>query len=230
MGKFNKLSKEKAKSYQQKVRSIKKLQEKSFIPSSKEEIKKLKEEFNLQNYFNILDKIWVEEGYKFSFEYYKEHLGSEPILVTYPEGNPPDNESLKLNSDKYLEHIQLDGTPESYLQYIILKIIGGQFALGWHANYNDTEIIFTSKNVSEIINNVAKKYNSFEPEAKEKALTIDPLPEFKIEKNHVSLKITLFSKWGGFIKKTYHIESTPPNKIEEIGKRTLVEYHCGINY
>ena len=148
MGKFNKLSKEKAKSYQQKVRSIKKLQEKSFIPSSKEEIKKLKEDFNLQDYFTILDKIWVEEGYKFSFEYYKEHLGSEPILVTYPEGNPPDNESLTLNSDKYLEHIQLDGTPESYLQYIILKIIGGQFALRWHANYNDTEIIFTSKKIS----------------------------------------------------------------------------------
>jgi len=227
LNKVKKLSKGKAELYQQKVSFIKKMQERTRCPSSKEELTKLKEVFDLNDYFYYLDRIWVEDGYCFSFDYYKEHMGSEPILVIYPKDEIPDIRSLELRSNKYLEHIQLDGTLESYLQYTILKIIGGQFALGWHANYNDTEIVLTTKKISEIIKKVN---NNFDTEEKEKALAIDPLPEFIIEKNQVSVKIILFSKWGGFTEKTYQIEITAPNNIKAIEERELAQYHCGYLY
>ena len=55
-------------------------------------------------------------------------------------------DSYNLNSknirDSYLTHVLTDDTPESYFEFITLYIIGEQFYLFWHVNYNDCIIIY----------------------------------------------------------------------------------------
>ena len=100
----------------------------------------------------------MEKGYEIRYKYQIAHLGSEPIIIAYKTENNitnDDNDYKGCNSyERFLKHVKLDKTPDSFFQYIILKIMASQFALGWHANYNDAEIVCTQEAIKKTLNNL----------------------------------------------------------------------------
>jgi len=51
----------------------------------------------------------------------------------------------------YLKSIVPDSSKEGYFEFIALSIIGNQFCLDWHANYNDYRIICTKDELNKVI-------------------------------------------------------------------------------
>lgn len=222
-----------AKKYQKLVEDLKNYQDNSFVPDNEEDFKRLKETIKVDKYFDLLPNISVEQGWKFDYGYHKDQYGGAPRIFAYKECDekelarnkylPPDK------GDHYLKHISLDGSADSFLQYIILRLLGEQFALFWHSLYNDKEIVFTQNAVEEILNRDNDKIN-FDKKFIEAAKKIKPNPYVKIDIEKVLVRIVIFTKWGGFIEHNYQINKSSPHEITNKEEKTLVEYRCGIRY
>ena len=71
-------------------------------------------------------------------------LLTRPKLTCQPLGETP----------SYLDYVQTDDTPESYFQLAVLSMMGSQFYLYWHANYNDSQIICDKVDVTDIVSSL----------------------------------------------------------------------------
>jgi len=116
-------------------------------------------DFDPNSYFEILKHISMEPGYTLDYVYFSTLMGAEPILYARKTDQKPfqsTNEFYEAtgedrNENRYLEHVRTDGTPQGFLEYVILAIHGEQFYLYWHANYNDLQVVCTPAGVNEII-------------------------------------------------------------------------------
>lgn len=222
----------KGEKYQKKIYEIKKHQEKAFVPKDEEEINKLKDIFQVKKYFEILENVYMEDGWEIGYEYKRARLGSEPIVVAYKSennltGEDKDEYNKGNNYERFLKHVKLDKTPDSYFQYIMLKVMASQFALGWHANYNDGEIVCTNSMINNILARTDDLYH-FDDDTIKKAKAIEPQPYVEIDKEKAIIRTIIFSKWSGFVELKYHLDKKFPHKIIEIEKENLVEYNCGL--
>ncbi len=217
--------------YQRKIYEIKKYQKKAFVPKNEAEINKLKDFFQVKKYFEILENVYMEDGWEIGYKYKRARLGSEPIIIAYKTGNniteKDDDYKKSSRHERFLKHVKLDKTPDSYFQYIILKIMASQFALGWHANYNDGEIVCTKAMINNILERTDHLYH-FDDDTIKKAKAIDPQTYVELNNEKAIVRTIIFSKWSGFVELKYRVDKEFPHKIIEIEKENLVEYNCGL--
>ena len=250
-------NKSQAKKAQSWINQIKTYQKK--VPELfNEDVNKSDSEFNIDHYFDILDRIELEKGWRVDYLYLQERLGGEPIIIAYPELKETEYKEIinKINDndlnykardydleniidtflnyedvDNYLNHIKLDGSEESYLQFVILAELGSQFALFWHALYNDKEFVCTSEKSEKIINKINRsdeEMDFMEDDIfDEKLKKIDFKPQINIRNDKTVVRMVFFTKWGGFIEAKYQVKKSFPHKIIERETETLIEYDCG---
>ena len=225
--------------------------------------KKFDSEFNINHYFDILEKIKLEEGWLADYLYFKDRLGGEPVIISYPQSKRKEYAEIikkmydkkleekrrngyseaediveqffnKDDVDNYLDHVKLDGSEESYLQFVILAALGSQFSLFWHALYNDKEFVCTSEKAEKIIkriNRSDKNMDFMQDELFDQQLgEIDFDPQITINKDKVTVRLVFFTKWGGFIEAKYQVKKDFPHKIIERETETLIDYDCGYVY
>jgi hypothetical protein len=253
-----------AKKVQNWIDQIKSYQKKA--PDLYEEnIIKSDSEFKIEHYFDILDNIELEKGWLVDYLYLQDRLGGEPIIIAYPDFKKTEYEKLiyKINAnetansaqaaelkniidafldyddvDNYLKHIKLDESEEAYLQFVILTELGSQFALFWHAAYNDKEFVCTPEKAEKIINRIGRQEEDintiendlFNQQTIEKVREINFEPEVMIRDDKAVVRLVFFTKWGGFIEAKYSVETTFPHKIIKRETTNLVEYDCGYVY
>jgi len=226
-----------------------------------ENVKKSDSEFKIDHYFDILDNLELEPGWLVDYLYLQQRLGGEPIIIAFPESkkreyqkiinkinynelysNTQDNDLDNIidnflnydDLDNYLDHLILDGSEESYFQFVILAKLGTQFALFWHALYNDGEFICTP----EVAEKIIKRMNSGKDEMDfmeddlfdEQLKNIDFEPKINIKEDKAVVRLVFFTKWGGFIEAKYIVKTIFPHKIIDKETETLIEYSCGYNY
>jgi len=96
-------------------------------------------EFDVMQYFRVLDHLSMQPGYVLDYVYRYDGMGGYPVLYVRPAGQPPYATEADLaaggDSTGYLDFVQTDDTPESYFQFVVLATMGSQFYLFWHANY-----------------------------------------------------------------------------------------------
>ena len=230
-----------------------------------ENIEKSDSEFNIYHYFDIMDYLKLEQEWLVDYLYMQQRLGGEPLIIAYPESkkleykkiidkinnNKPDSKAQEneleniirtfLNFDdvdNYLTHIRLEPGEESYLQFVILAELGSQFALFWHAAYNDKEFICTLEKAKKIIDRIGRQdkdinhieNNQFDQQTIEKVKEIYFEPEIDMSDDKVVVRLVFFTKWGGFIEAKYIVKKTFPHKIIKRETNNLVEYDCGYVY
>jgi hypothetical protein len=108
--------------------------------------------------------------------------------------------------------------------------MGAQFALFWHANYNDAEIVCTKKSIKDILQRNDKPFYHFDWDFKSCAKRIDPAPSVSLEAGKAIVRVVTFTKWGGFIEHKFHVSRQFPHKIINDDKKVLVYYDCGVMY
>lgn len=112
-------------------------------------------------FFSVLDHVSIKPGLVLDWVYYLDDYYGQPVIYARDEASPPYSSYSdyaggkgKWRADaryKYLDDIQTDGTPEGYFQFIVLKMMGDQFCLSWHSNYNDERIICSVSALDEAI-------------------------------------------------------------------------------
>lgn len=129
----------------------------------------------------------------------------------------------------YLTYVQTDDTEESYFQHAVLRIMGGQFYLWWHAAYNDHTVICNSSGLEKLF---AKNGSPFSvpAEIQGKAQLLDLAPKIELDKATATVRVVIFTSWGGFIEETYTISRASPHMIQDIKTKTLVKWNVNVTF
>ncbi len=190
-------------------------------------------EFDPNAYFDVFPHLSMEADYLLDFVYTYDFMSGSPTIFARRTDWPPFKSwaDVRPGMDNYLDHVQVDGTPEGYLQYAILSTTAEQFYLYWHAAYNDLEIICTQETVRNYVRAIQSgDYGeTFTGEARAQALSIEDVePSVTIGEQTVEVRIVTFTKWGGFYRLTFTINRSFPHFILDVQQELLAPYNCGI--
>jgi hypothetical protein len=205
-------------------------------------------DFDPNSYFSVFTHLQTTPGYVLDYIYFGDDLGGLPLLYarktnsvpfqSYEEflesfGEEVEGErsygELRHNYD-YLEKIQIDDTPESYFEYVILAVLGDQFYLSWHSLYNDLQILCDSSDLQTVNADMEGFGIEFPQDVKDRIEKINLSPAVVVGDNDVSLRLVIFSKWGGFFENMYTIKKNNPPQLSDTKFNTLIEYDCGISF
>ena len=193
-------------------------------------------EFNINEYFKVLTGLSMEEGYMLDWVYDYNGSGGQPIIYVRAESQKPyanyEEYAMDEQGGAFEEKIKINGTEEGFFEYVVLQVIGGQFYLFWHANYNDWKIVCDPAEIEAIIKERASPDfgRAAEPDFAEKAKKLDCKPVIEFKDDTATVSVLVFTKWGGFKRLTYTIKREYPHTIIDIQTKTLVEYNCGVMF
>lgn len=207
-------------------------------------------DFDVNSYFSVLDHLSMEPGYVLDYVYLADHLGGKPILYARPSDQTPyatyaefldavggveqPSYAVYEHADDYLQHVEIDGTADGYFQFVVLWIMGDQFYLFWHGEYNDATIVCDGRGLESVLEEV-EAFASEDPDTLEilrrRARRIDFKPTVDSQSDtEVEVRFVTFSKWGGFAELRYIISREFPHEIVDWEVKTLVEYDCGVSF
>lgn len=200
---------------------------------------------DIMEVFTILDHLSVQEGWQLDYGYCADGLGSFPVLYARQTNTEPlkDQQACEyvrkkieiarddISSD-YLQYITSDGSPLGYLQIVQLEIMGNQFYLGWHANYNDLTPLATRAAIEALIEDINSKNfgTPFTMGEIHSARRLNVEPEVEINANNVLLRFVTFTKWGGFEEQAVTLSLTEPFKITYAKPKQLLPYSCDVMF
>jgi hypothetical protein len=193
-------------------------------------------EFEVMQYFEVLNQLSMQPGYALDYVYHYDGMGGYPVLYAYPAGQPPyaTEADLEAAGEKtnYLDYVQTDDTPKSYFQFVLLALKGNQFYLDWHANYNDMQVICDKTDVNDIVASLNGSFGYRIPlGARVRATLLRGVePSVAIGEQTVEVRLVTFTKWGGFYLTTYTISQSSPHTIQDVQEKNLVPYECGIMF
>ncbi len=110
--------------------------------------------------------------------------------------------------------------------------MGEQFYLFWHAFYNDHEIIASQAALTNLVEQFAdtEHGDAFTSRQKRDALNIDPTPRVLIDEDGVSIRVIVFTKWGGFYEAIYDLSTEAPHQLVNLEMTNLVPYDIDIMF
>jgi hypothetical protein len=193
-------------------------------------------EFDVMQYFNVLDHLAMRPGYVLDYIYHFDGMGGLPIMYVRHASQPPYASESDLatagETSSYLDYIQIDDTPESYFQLALLSVMGSQFYLYWHANYNDSQIICARVDVPDVVTGLDGDFGypiSLIGRIRTAFLrNVGPFVELGVQSAKV--RLITFTRWGGFYQQIFTISRSSPNTIQGVQENNLVPYDCGVMY
>jgi hypothetical protein len=197
---------------------------------------KTADDFDVNEYFSVLDHLAMQEGYTLDYVYAYEFLGGRPILYARPSEQEPyqalaDFPRVEGDSQSgYLDRVVIDDTPEGYLQFVALDVMGEQFYLVWHANYNDYRILCDSTDVEDILDSDNEFGQPIPDDVAAQARQLDVEPVVELGEDTAQVQVVVFTKWGGFLRVTFTISRDFPRRVFDAEAETLVAYDCGVMF
>jgi hypothetical protein len=192
------------------------------------------DEFDVSAYFDVLDHLSMQPGYTLDYVYWYDDLGAHPVLYARRADEPPfKNYSAYVAARgesplAYLEHVQLDGSAESFFQLVVLRLMGEQFYLWWHATMNDSTIITSQASLEAhrqaVEANCTEPFDPVLEQVSELALE----PRVTFEGDLVMVSIHAFSGYSGLLRKTFSINRDFPHTIVDESTEKLLDYFCGV--
>lgn len=210
--------------------------------------------FDINDYFNVLSHIAMQDGYVLDYVYYDYGSGGHPLVyarargqkpfenyiefkVVYRELFPssvPDNlvGFVKDKTNTASENkIIIDDSKEGFFEYVVLQMIGGQYYLNWHSFYTDIQIICDPFVVDNIVEELKIwDVQALPAETIEKAYLLDYEPVIVFHRDTVEVSVMTFSKWGGFVRMTTVVNRKYPHTIIDVQEETILEYYCGLSF
>ena len=195
------------------------------------------DEFDANQYFNVLTHISMREGYVLDYVYQNDSLGGYPLLYARPTDQVPYASIADISENTQLpafrEYLEIEDVEQGYFEYVVMDIMANQFYLFWHANYNDTQIICNRDELNGIISivNSSDFGNKLDLLQQTKARTMKNIePAVNLMGDVAKVQVVTFTKWGGFYRLTYTISRGFPHTIIDIQQENLVPYDCGVMF
>lgn len=194
-------------------------------------------EFDANEYFNVLTRLSLRQGYALDYVYQNDGLGGYPLLYVRPSDQEPYASAADIPNGTELsdfhDYVEIEDTDQGYFEYVVLDIMARQFYLFWHANYNDTEIVCNREAVDDIVTRLGSGDFGIAMTRAEQAKArmirnIEPTVDLKDEV--ATVQFITFTKWGGFYRETYTIDRSFPHTILDVKQQNLVPYDCGVAF
>jgi len=191
------------------------------------------ERFDANEYFTVLSHLAPEDGFVLDYVYFSPGWGDgAPYVYARREGEPPFatfSEYENAEVEHYLNHIQVDGTAEGFFELALLRIMGEQFYLSWHFEYNDWEVVSSRERLDAIIEWLNEEYHPLTEEQVEAVKQLDVSPKVKFKWGKVQVRVLVFTKGGGFYERIYTIDRDFPHQM--IHKDIeLIPYNSGVMF
>jgi hypothetical protein len=234
--------------YQALAEQVKKIVPKyTYAPYEHDAARKL---FDVNAYFTILNHLKVNDRFQLDYIYcalprygrpyiYKRNKGSAPFETRTACSILDDikwqSDAVDQMSTRFMGAVDADGTPESFIQFAILYLIGDHFFLFDHAGYNDDEVILSKLKMDEVLNAKLPFGKKVLPDdVKAEAMKIDVTPTIEEGKEHdmihVTVKVITFSKWRGFQRRSFVFNKELRNYLESTKTETIVPYDIGVRF
>jgi hypothetical protein len=195
------------------------------------------DELDVNQYFDVLTHISMQDGYALDYVYQNDSLGGYPLLYARPVDQAPYASTADIPPGMELpdfqEYVDVEDTEQGYFDYVVLDIMANQFYLFWHANYNDRQIVCNRRQVNDIVEQVSSGDfgNAMDLPAQTQARAMrDVEPAVRLTGDIAIVEVITFTKWGGFYRETYTISREVPHRIMDIKQENLVPYDCGIAF
>lgn len=194
-------------------------------------------EFDPNRYFEVLRALRMRDGFIVDYVYHQDGMGGYPILYARALDQPPyrDESAYRAAGDHpdYLRYVEPRDDPRGYFELALFAVTANQFYLDWHANYNDWRIVCDADGVDEIIASLGTPDvpgAPMDPEQQAAARAIvDVPPSVTMEDRTVTVRMVVFTKWGGFVRRTLTI-ARPDHSFVAEQDVPLVAYDCGITF
>jgi hypothetical protein len=206
--------------------------------------------FNIHQYLSFFDEIEIEEGIKFDVYYLDNFMDGNPYLYALKEGQNPVIKNkkstyifLNRNEIRAKNHIKPKDTNNGFLQYLFFSEFGEQFALKWHANYDNKYIICSKERLDAVVNEFLKynKIDTLEKEREPPSFAVDLReldkfalidPSIKIVSTDKTYTITWIENRThiGIYASTYQIQRQFPFEIKKIKDDILLKITIGFFY
>jgi len=195
------------------------------------------DEFDANQYFNVLTHLSMQEGYALDYVYQSDSLGGFPLLYARPADQIPYASIADIPENTPLpdlrQRLEIEDVEQGYFEYVLMDIMANQFYLFWHANYNDTRIVCDRDEVNDIISslNSGGFGNKVDITQQIKARALRNIePVVNLTGDVAKVQVITFTKWGGFYRLTYTIRRGFPHTISDVKQEDLVPYDCGVMF
>lgn len=189
-------------------------------------------EFDANLYFLVLPHLSMKEGYVLDYTYLYYYQGGEPALFARPVDAKrywsDDDWSKWAEKNHYLDYVVADGSPESYLEFVLLSTMGSHFYLFWHAQYMDTSLI-TPASVGKHVKDIFREFYLKKDTGRQKNDLEILRPEVKLTDDIAMVTCCTFSEWKGIVRHRNSYNRLFPHKVVDREETTLVEYDSGID-
>jgi hypothetical protein len=194
-------------------------------------------ELDVNQYFNALTHLSMQEGYTLDYVYQNDDLGGYPLLYPRPTDLAPYTSTTDvpetMQASDFRDYLVIEDVEQGYFEYVVMDIMARQFYLFWHANYNDTEIVCNRGEVNDIVDRVGSGDFGYAMDLAQqtKARTLkDVEPVVNLTGDVATVQFITFTKWGGFYRVTYTISREFPHTIVNVNSENLVPYDCGVMF
>ncbi|MBN1450805.1 MAG: hypothetical protein JW963_07305 [Anaerolineales bacterium] len=194
-------------------------------------------EFDPNRYFEAFTHLQMQDGYVLDYVYHQDGMGGYPLLYARPVDQAPYVNETEYaaapGQPDYLAFVIPQDSPEGYFEFAAFAMLANQFYLDWHANYNDWQVLCSQDEVESIIQDHSGQDTFGIPMTaaqKRGARAIkDPQPSVELTAETATVKILVFTDWGGFYRRTMTIRRADHFILDEQDE-PLVEYDCGIMF
>ena len=195
------------------------------------------DEFDVSQYFDVLNHISMREGYALDYVYQNDDLGGYPLLYARPMDQVPFASTADIPEgiewSDFQQYIEVEDTEQGYFEYVVMDILANQFYLFWHANYNDTLIVCNRQQVYDVVAQVNSGDfgNVMDQDQRALARTLqDIVPVVRLTGDVAVVEVVTFTKWGGFYRYTYTISRETPHTIIDVEQENILPYDCGVMF
>jgi len=165
----------------------------------------------LSRFFDILNRLKMENGWTPCYKYIKQNIGAEPIVYAVNKSGV---------TDKLYNRVITDGTIEGFIQLAYLYLLHDKFCLFWHAIYKEIHIIISIRDLFNL------------PFQETELFDIAPNIKIDVERKSLSTSISIcvFNKWSGLTKFKFNFSNNYPHNPNIIDDETKIikEYDCSI--
>jgi hypothetical protein len=212
-------------------------------------------EWDANTIFSQLKHLSMEDGYVLDYVYDFDGTGGSPLLYTRPADTAPlktydefgeavsnytrpENDLTAVwfvmgeKTGIFGNKIKIDGTREGYFEYTILQLLGEQFYLFWHANYNDLRIVSDPVEMEILLQNLGETDFGLPVSEgfKRDARKINLQPTVDINGDTVTVTLVTFTNWGGFYRLAFTMYRNYPHLVIGLEDKQLLKYDCGVMF
>ena len=195
------------------------------------------DEFDVSQYFEVLNHISMQEGYALDYVYQNDDLGGYPLLYARPVNQAPFASTADIPEGAewpdFQQYLEVEDTEQGYFEYVVMDILANQFYLFWHANYNDSLIVCNRQQVYDVVAQVNSGDfgNVMDPSQNAQVRTLrDIVPVVHLTEDVAVVEVVTFTKWGGFYRYTYTISREAPHTIIDVEQENILPYDCGVMF